>query len=176
MQNGNQKRQPEAATRNGNRSGKKKREREARSREREWGAGTHWTARGINRTVNSLVTTIFSAFKRLETAARPTPSRRAASGGLFPSRINCKSVSSLVFFFAMETSWKHHGNFWFTAVVSVWKGPFSALAVSIFGLPCAAYIGTPPRNPSISLPVRKMPPFRVGNCKCRIRGFRMDTS
>ncbi len=59
-----------------------------------------------------------SAFKRLETAARPTPSRRAASAGLFPSRINCKSVSSLIFFFAMETSWKHYGNFWFIAVIA----------------------------------------------------------
>ena len=48
----------------------------------------------------------------------PTPSRRAASVGLFPSRINCKSVSSLIFFFAMDTSWKHHGNFWFTAVIA----------------------------------------------------------
>jgi|GEM_PF-4253071 len=57
------------------------------------------------------------SFKRLETAARLTPSRRAASAGLFPSRINCKSVSSLIFFFAMDTSWKHHGNFWFTAVI-----------------------------------------------------------
>src|SRR5208283_4317156 len=48
----------------------------------------------------------------------PTPSRRAAPVGLFPSRINCKSLSSLIFFFAMDTSWKHHGNFWFTAVVA----------------------------------------------------------
>src|SRR5208283_6207478 len=48
----------------------------------------------------------------------PTPSRRAAPVGLFPSRINCKSLSSLIFFFAMDTSWKHHGNFWFTAVIA----------------------------------------------------------
>jgi len=26
------------------------------------------------------------------------------------------------------------------------------------------YASTPPRNPSVSLPVRKMPPFRIGNC------------
>ncbi len=51
-------------------------------------------------------------------SARPTPSRRDASARLFPSRINCKSVSSLIFSFAMDTSWKHHGNFWFTAVIA----------------------------------------------------------
>ena len=27
-------------------------------------------------------------------------------------------MSSLIFFFAMETSWKHHGNFWFTAIIA----------------------------------------------------------
>ena len=48
----------------------------------------------------------------------PPTKKRAASAGLFPSRINCKSVSSLIFFFAMDTSWKHHGNFWFTAVIA----------------------------------------------------------
>ncbi len=46
-------------------------------------------------------------------------------------------------------------------LVSVRKGSFSALAVSIFGFPCAAYRRTPPRNPSISLPGRKIPPFRT---------------
>jgi hypothetical protein len=30
---------------------------------------------------------------------------------------------------------------------------------------------TPPRNPSISLPGRKMPPFRIGNCQCLIKRF-----
>jgi len=50
-------------------------------------------------------------------------------------------------------------------LVSVRKESFSALAVSIFGVSCAAYIGTPPRNPSISLPGRKMPPFRIENCQ-----------
>src|SRR5208283_5104555 len=77
------------------------------------------TSLAAERSVTSLGTPIFSAFKSLETAARPTPSRRAASAGLFPSRVNCKSVSSLAFFFAMDTSWKHHGNFWFTAVSPV---------------------------------------------------------
>ena len=76
------------------------------------------TSLAAPRGVTPLVTPIFSAFKRSETAARPTPSRRAASAGLFPSRINCKSVSSLIFFFAMDTSWKHHGNFWFTAAIA----------------------------------------------------------
>jgi hypothetical protein len=28
------------------------------------------------------------------------------------------SVSSLIFFFAMETSWKHHENFLLTAVIA----------------------------------------------------------
>jgi hypothetical protein len=41
-----------------------------------------------------------------------------ASAGLFPSMINCMSVSSLIFFFAMETSWKHYGNFLLTAVMA----------------------------------------------------------
>src|SRR5208283_3719943 len=44
----------------------------------------------------------------------------------------------------------------------VLKEFFSALTVSIFGLPCAAYQQcTPPRKPSISLPGRKTPSFRI---------------
>ena len=61
------------------------------------------------------------------------------------------------------------------SLVSVRKVPFSALAVSIFWFPCAAYLSTPPRKPSISLPGRKMPTFRIGNCQYLIQGFRMDT-
>ena len=49
----------------------------------------------------------------------------------------------------------------YSSRASVRKGPFSALAVSIFGLPCAAYLCTPPRKLSISLPERKIPPFRT---------------
>ena len=49
---------------------------------------------------------------------RARTSRRAAPAWLFPSGINCKGVSSLVFFRAMETSWKHHWNFLFTAVIA----------------------------------------------------------
>ncbi len=66
----------------------------------------------------------------------------------------------------MDTSWKHYGNFWFTAVVFVRKVPFSAPGrwdrQPTWPLPSAVaqpgsrrsarrYIGTPPRNPSISL-------------------------
>ena len=56
-------------------------------------------------------------------------------------------------------------------LVSVRKGAFSAMAVSIFGVSCAAYLSTllrrrKTRNPSIFLPGRKMPPFRIGNCQC----------
>jgi hypothetical protein len=47
--------------------------------------------------------------------ARPVDT---ASAGLFPSRINCMSVSSLIFFFAMETFWKHHRNFLLAAVMA----------------------------------------------------------
>jgi len=42
-------------------------------------------------------------------------------------------------------------------VVSVRKGCFFALAVSICGLACAAYLCTPPRNPLISLPGHNEP-------------------
>ncbi len=66
----------------------------------------------------------------------------------------------------MDTSWKHHGNFWFIAVVSVRKGPFSAPGrwdrQPGSPLPAAVadprsqrsarrYPCTPPHNPSISL-------------------------
>jgi len=34
---------------------------------------------------------------------------------------------------------------------------------------------TPPRNPLISLPGRKIPRFRSGNRSCLIRSFRMET-
>jgi hypothetical protein len=61
-------------------------------------------------------------------------------------------------------------------LVSVRKGCFSALAASTFGLACAAYLGTPPRNPSVSLPGRKIPAFRIGNPLFHIRSFRMETS
>ena len=84
-------------------------------------------------------------------------------------------------------------------LVSIRKRSFSALAVSIIGLACAAYpspypspkgggytvhplpLGEggqrpsegPPRNPSISLPGRKMPRFRIGNQQFLIRSFRI---
>jgi outer membrane protein TolC len=62
------------------------------------------------------------------------------------------------------------------SVVSILKGFFSALAVSIVGIPCAAYSSTPPRNPLISLPELKIPPFRIANWQFLIRSFRMETS
>jgi len=48
-------------------------------------------------------------------------------------------------------------------LVFIRKRFFSALAVSISGLTCAAYLCTPPRNPLISLPERKIPRFRIEN-------------
>ena len=50
-----------------------------------------------------------------------------------------------------------------TYLVSIRKRPFFALAVSICRIVCAAYSGTPPRNPLISLPGQKIPRFRIGN-------------
>jgi len=40
---------------------------------------------------------------------------------------------------------------------------FFALAVSIRGLTCAAYLGTSLRNSLISLPGQKIPRFRIEN-------------
>ncbi len=51
-----------------------------------------------------------------------------------------------------------------TAVLDEAHARVSALAASICRVSCAAYISTPPRNPSISLPRRKIPPFRIENC------------
>jgi uncharacterized protein (UPF0332 family) len=51
----------------------------------------------------------------------------------------------------------------YVTLVSVRKRSFSAMAASIFGIACAAYRRTPPRNPLISLPGRKIPHFRIGN-------------
>jgi len=51
----------------------------------------------------------------------------------------------------------------FDYLVSVRKRLFSAVAASIFELACAAYRGTPPRKPLISLPRQKIPRFRLGN-------------
>jgi Predicted membrane protein len=48
-------------------------------------------------------------------------------------------------------------------LVSIRKRSFFALAVSICWISCAAYPGTPPRNPLISLPGQKNPRFRIGN-------------
>ena len=48
-------------------------------------------------------------------------------------------------------------------MVSVRKGCLFALAVSIFGIDCASYSCMPPRNPLISLPEQKIPPFRFRN-------------
>jgi hypothetical protein len=44
-------------------------------------------------------------------------------------------------------------------LVSIRKRFFFALAVSIFGFACAAYLCTPPRNPLISWPGQKIPRF-----------------
>jgi hypothetical protein len=63
----------------------------------------------------------------------------------------------------------------FITLVSVRKGCFFPLAVSIFGFACAAYQRTHPRKPSISLPEEKLPAFRIGNQQFLIRSFRMET-
>ena len=60
-------------------------------------------------------------------------------------------------------------------IVSVLKGSFFAPAASIFRITCAAYRCTPPRNPLISCPERKIPPFRIINQLFLIRNFRMET-
>ena len=41
-----------------------------------------------------------------------TGSGNRKEAGLFPAWINCMCLSSLIFSFVMETSWKHHGNYW----------------------------------------------------------------
>ncbi len=47
----------------------------------------------------------------LHQAGAPAPAWLFPSHpGCFHARINCKRVSSLIFSFAMETSWKHFGN------------------------------------------------------------------
>ena len=67
-------------------------------------------------------------------------------------------------------------NFGPTKLVFIRKRFFSALAVSIRGLACAAYLCTPPRNPLIFLPGRKISRFRIENQQFHIRSFRMETS
>ena len=61
-------------------------------------------------------------------------------------------------------------------LVSVRKGFFSALAVSIFGLTSQSvdfvYASTQPTD---FLARTKNTSFPNGNCQCLIRGFRMDT-
>ncbi len=56
--------------------------------------------------------------------------------------------------------------------------PAGSLKLSTFAFAkvCGRIKGTPPRNPSISLPGQKIPRFRVGNQKWRIRSFRMETN
>ena len=54
-------------------------------------------------------------------------------------------------------------------LVSVRKGCFSALAVSICRLVCAAYRCKPPRNPLFSLPGQKISAFRIRNFLFLIR-------
>jgi len=61
-------------------------------------------------------------------------------------------------------------------LVSVRKGCFFPLAVSIFGFACAAYQCSPPRKPLISLPREKISAFRIGNQQFLIRSFRMETN
>ena len=77
--------------------------------------------------------------------------------------------------------------FYIYYLVSVRKGCFSALAVSIFGFACAAYGCTPPRNPSIYLPGQKiprfpnrkplasLPKFPDGNCLANWKNIVMDS-
>jgi DNA-binding beta-propeller fold protein YncE len=48
-------------------------------------------------------------------------------------------------------------------IVSVHKWPFSTISASIGGIACAAYASTPPRNSLISLNLRKIAHFWIGN-------------
>jgi hypothetical protein len=48
-------------------------------------------------------------------------------------------------------------------LVSIHKWPFSAISASIGGIACATYISMPPRNSLISLNLRKIAHFWIGN-------------
>ncbi len=100
---------------------------------------------------------------------------------LFENRVNC-STGRIAISLCLGT------KSLYPILVSIRKGPFSALgrwdrrpswplpsAVAQAGSRRSArrYQCTPPRNPSISLPVRKMPPFRIG--KCPVWGFQTET-
>ena len=56
------------------------------------------------------------------------------------------------------------------------KWRFFAIFVSIFGFPCAAYMSTPPRKPLISLTLRKITDFQIGNLLVPLQTFRMGTN
>jgi hypothetical protein len=51
-----------------------------------------------------------------------------------------------------------------------------AISASIFGIACAAYLCTPPRNPLISLILQKINRFQIRNWRCLHLSFWMDTS
>ena len=51
---------------------------------------------------------------------------------------------------------KHALNVAIHELVSIHTWPFCAISVSIFRISCAAYFSTPPRNPLISLTLRKI--------------------
>jgi hypothetical protein len=60
-------------------------------------------------------------------------------------------------------------------LVSVHKWPFSAISASIGGIACAAYRSMPPRNSLISLNLRKIAHFWIGNLSVLFMKPRMDT-